>query len=170
MTSVMTSTEIPLQDKPTAGQLERTLSQKIQALYRDQLGHQPTKVSCQLFGTRLAIVLENSVTLLEQRLIEVGQADLAEQVSNQLSQIMQPLVGETIEAVLQIGVTDLFSGASLATGQSGIIASLEDTPQVRNPEAIPKIKRSRLKLAELDGAQILGAPTGREPSESDSET
>ncbi|MBE9077367.1 DUF2294 domain-containing protein [Romeria aff. gracilis LEGE 07310] len=144
----MTSLDNSPPDYPTAGQLERTLSQKIQALYRDQLGHQPSKVTCQFFGTQLVIVLESSITPLEQRLNQAGQADLARQVRHQLSQIMKPLVGATVEAVSQVSVTEVLSDASLTTGRTGIIASLEDTPLVRNPEAIPKIKRSRLKLAE----------------------
>ena len=42
---------------PTRGQLERTLSQRIQALYRNQLEHQPSRVTCQLFDEKLAIIL-----------------------------------------------------------------------------------------------------------------
>lgn len=34
--------------EPTRGHLERALSQRIQALYRSKLGHQPSKVTCQL--------------------------------------------------------------------------------------------------------------------------
>ena len=42
---------------PTRGQLERTLSQRIQAFYRQQLGHQPSKVICQIFESKIAIIL-----------------------------------------------------------------------------------------------------------------
>lgn len=34
---------------PTRGQLERTLSQRILALYRNELGHQQSKIECLLF-------------------------------------------------------------------------------------------------------------------------
>ena len=45
---------------PTIGQLERKLSQKIGALYREQLGHQIGKVTCQLLDTKLTIIIEDS--------------------------------------------------------------------------------------------------------------
>ncbi|MGL6340107.1 MAG: Na-translocating system protein MpsC family protein, partial [Waterburya sp.] len=41
---------------PTSGQLERTLAQSIQKLYRQELKHSPSKITCQLFGNQLAIV------------------------------------------------------------------------------------------------------------------
>ncbi|MEO0770065.1 MAG: DUF2294 domain-containing protein, partial [Cyanobacteria bacterium J06649_4] len=69
-------------DHPTVGQIEREVSQKVQALYKTHLGHQPSKVTCQLFGPKLALVLENSVTQPEKLLAEEGQTDLAEQVRN----------------------------------------------------------------------------------------
>jgi uncharacterized protein YbcI len=50
----------------TRGQLERTLSQRIQAFYRDKLGHQPSKITCQISDRNLLIVLENSITPAEQ--------------------------------------------------------------------------------------------------------
>ena len=45
----------------TKGELERQLSQKIQAFYRRQLGHQPSKVTCQLFDSKLAVIIEDSI-------------------------------------------------------------------------------------------------------------
>ncbi|MGB7059992.1 MAG: Na-translocating system protein MpsC family protein, partial [Geitlerinemataceae cyanobacterium] len=44
----------------TRGQVERTISQRIQALYRDRIGHQPSKVTCELFEDKLTIILEDS--------------------------------------------------------------------------------------------------------------
>ena len=41
---------------PTRGQLERTLSQRIQALYRAQLEHRPSQVFCQMFDEKIAII------------------------------------------------------------------------------------------------------------------
>jgi uncharacterized protein YbcI len=51
---------------PTKGQIERTLSQHIQSLYKNHLGHQPSKVTCELFADKLAIVLEDSLTTAER--------------------------------------------------------------------------------------------------------
>jgi len=116
---------------PTRGQLERTLSQRIQALYRTQLGHQPSKVTCQIFDEKIAIILEDSVTKPEQLLVESGREELAEQVRSDLDEVIQPQLKALIEEVMGIPVIDLLSDAKLETGRSGTIAVLESTPQVR---------------------------------------
>ena len=125
----------------TAGQLEREISQKVQALYKRRLGHQPSKVTCQLFDEKLAVVLENSVTQPELLLAEEGRAELAQQVRTQLNQAMQSLVKELVENILQVKVLDVLSEATLETGRTGIILILSNTPTVRNPEAIPKVRK-----------------------------
>ena len=124
----------------TVGQLEREISQKMQALYKTHLGHQPSKVTCQLFDSKLAIILEDSVTQPEQLLAEEGQTDLAEKVRADLNQAMRPQIKSMVESVLAVDVLDLLSDATLETKRTGIIVILSDTPSVRNPEAIPKVK------------------------------
>ena len=116
---------------PTRGQLERTLSQRIQALYRTQLGHQPSKVTCQIFDEKIAIILEDSVTKPEQLLVESGREELAEKVRSDLDEVIRPQLKALIEEVMGIAVIDLLSDAKLDTGRSGTIAVLESTPQVR---------------------------------------
>ncbi|MGD1896462.1 MAG: DUF2294 domain-containing protein [Phormidesmis sp.] len=125
----------------TVGQIERTISQKMQALYKQHLGHQPTKVTCQLFDSKLAIVLEDSITQPEQLLLEQGKSDLAEKVRDDLHQAIRPQIKSLIEDVLGIEVMDLMSDATLDTARTGIIVVLSRTPDVRNPDAIPKAKR-----------------------------
>ena len=127
--------------KPTRGQLERSLSQRLQALYRDQLGHQPGKVTCQLFDEKLAIILEDSITPPEQLLAERGQTELAQQVHSELDEAIKPQLKAVIEEVLGVKVLDLLCDATLETGRTGIIAVLDLTPEVRNPEAVPKVKK-----------------------------
>jgi uncharacterized protein YbcI len=126
----------------TRGQLERNLSQAIQAFYRKHLGHQPSKVTCQLFDTKLAIIIEDSITNTEQILVEGGKKDLAEQVRSNLDDAIQPELKQLIEAIVDVKVIDMLSDATLNTGRTGIIAVLSDTPKVRNPESIPKVKNS----------------------------
>jgi uncharacterized protein YbcI len=127
--------------KPTRGQLERLLSQRLQALYREQLGHQPSKVTCQLFDEKLAVIVENSITPPEQLLVNNGQTQLAEQVRSDLDKAIQPQLKALIEEVLGVSVLDLLSDATLETGRTGIIAILDLTPEVRNPDAVPKVKK-----------------------------
>lgn len=126
--------------KQTVGQLERELSQRLQALYRDQLGQRPSKATCQIFESKVAIILEDSVTQPEQLLADEGQKELAERVRADLEQAMRPQIKQLIEEVLHVEVLDLMSDATFNTGRTGIIVVLSETPTVRNPEAIPKVK------------------------------
>lgn len=134
------------ENSPTRGQLERNLSQRIQSFYANQLGHRPTKVTCQLFDAKLAIVIEDSVTLPEKLLINQGQEELAEQVRSGLDEAIEPQLKQLIEEILEIKVLDLLSDVTLNTGRGGIIAVLSDTPSVRNPEAIPKVKKNKTSV------------------------
>lgn len=116
---------------PTRGQIERTLSQRIQALYRTQLGHQPGKITCQLVEEKLTILIENSLTQAEQILAEEGQTQLAAEVRTQLDQAVRPKLKMLIEEILNVSVLDLLSDATLATGRTGIIAVLAGSPDMR---------------------------------------
>jgi uncharacterized protein YbcI len=128
---------------PTRGQLERTLAQRIQSFYRNQLGHRPSKVSCQLFEQKLVIIIEDAVTPAEHLLAQQGQEELAEQVRSTLDEVTQPQIKESIEEVLRVEVIDLLSDATLETSRTGIIAILSANPQVRNPESIPGFRARR---------------------------
>ncbi|EDX84775.1 hypothetical protein S7335_2472 [Synechococcus sp. PCC 7335] len=128
-------------EQRTVGQIERELSQKIQALYKKHLGQQPSKVSCQLFSRKLVVVLEDSVTQPEKLLFEEGQLELAEKVRTDLNEAMQPQIKTLVEEILGVDVLDLLCDAAIETGRIGIIVVLSDAPKVRNPEAIPKLKK-----------------------------
>ncbi len=117
---------------PTRGQLERTLSQRIQALYRQQLGHQPSKVTCQLFDEKLAIILEDSITQPEQLLANSGQEELAKQVRSDLSKAIEPQLKDLIQEITGVPVVDLLIDGKIETGRTGTIAVLAEAPQVRD--------------------------------------
>lgn len=117
---------------PTRGQLERSLSQKVQAFYRTNLGHQPSKVQCHISDGKVLIVLEDSITKPEQILMENGQEDLAEKVRDDLDKALCPDLKALIEEIVGVSVIDVLSDAKLDTGRSGTIAVLEDAPQFRD--------------------------------------
>lgn len=129
---------------PTRGQVERTLAQRIQALYRDQLGHQPTKVICQLSDQNVVIVMEGSITAPELLLAHTGRLELAEQVRSDLDDAIQPQLKALIEETLNVTVIEILSDATLETGRTGIIAVLTDTPTVRTPTPNHKARRRTL--------------------------
>ena len=126
---------------PTRGQIQRTLAQRIQALYREQLGHQPSKVTCQLSDSNLTIILENSITQPEQLLAQTGRQELAEQVRADLDEAIQPQLKILIEDILNVEVVEILSDATLETGRTGIIALLTDTPNIRNSPLTSKTKK-----------------------------
>ena len=129
------------QDLYTRGQLEREISQKIQAFYRSHLGHQPSKVTSQLFDTKLAIIIENSITSAEQILVEEGKSDLARKVRSNLDNAIKPDLKKLIEKIAKVKVLDMLSDATLETGRTGIIIILNQSPEIRESVSVQKIKK-----------------------------
>jgi uncharacterized protein YbcI len=130
--------------KLTIGQLEREISQRIGSLYNTQLGLRPSKVLCHCFDKEIVVTLEDSVTLVEQTLVDGNYRKLAEEVRVTLNKIIKPQVKALIEEIIDRNVIDIISNSSLATNRTGIIAILEQSPAVRNPEAIPKVDLSSI--------------------------
>ncbi len=125
----------------TRGQLERALSQRIQALYREQLGQNPDRVTCQFFDEKLAIVVENVLTASEQVLISTDQQESAEQLRLRLDALIKPQIINTIQEVAGVQVNTLLIDRDSAWNVCGMIALLQESPHVRDPQSIPKLKR-----------------------------
>ncbi|MBW4492922.1 MAG: DUF2294 domain-containing protein [Oscillatoria princeps RMCB-10] len=126
---------------PTRGQLERTISQRIQALYRTEIGHQPSKIDCRLVEEKVTVVLENSITKAELLLAESGQEELAERVRGELQQLIEPKIKALIEEVLDTPVIEVLSNAKLETGRTVTIVLLAAPPQVRLPSSGEPVRR-----------------------------
>ena len=126
-------------ERPTKGQLERSLSQRIQALYRNQLGHRLSEVICQIFDQKIMIVLENSITQPEQLLAESGKEELVEELHNTIEQTIAPQLSKLIEEVVGVSVVDLLSDATLKTKRTGIIAVLAGEPLMRDRAPSPAV-------------------------------
>lgn len=133
---------------PTKGQLERTLSQKIQALYRTQLGHRLGEVDCQIFDQKIAIVLENSLTQPEQLLANKGNQELVLELHSNLDEAMRPQLTQLIEEVVGVPVIDLMSDATLETERTGMIAILSTYPCFRDrPNGKPETQKTTAEEA-----------------------
>lgn len=129
---------------PTSGQLERNLSQNIQKLYRQKLEHSPGKVTCQLFGNQLAIVIEDALTAVEKTLADTIQEDqTVEQLNSAINEAIESKLKTLIEKILGVSVNDILFDSTLETSRTGAIATLDQPPQVRNPESIPKNKNGK---------------------------
>lgn len=130
---------------PTCGQLERNLSQNIQKLYLSELGHSPSKITCQLFGNQLAIVVEDSLTAVEQALAKIKSDDSIEELNSAVGEVVESKMKLLIEEILGVEVEDILFDTTVETKRTGAIVTLRQIPLVRNPESIPKNKNSRRK-------------------------
>ena len=133
---------------PTSGQIERSLSQRIQAVYKDELGVRPAKVFCQFFDQKLAIALEKVATPSEQLLLSNERVDSAKVLRSHLDVALKPRLIELIEEVAGVAVKTILSDTDLTYDVAGMIVVLEDVPPVRNLESIPKVKKE--KIAEVN--------------------
>ena len=122
----------------TAGQLERDISQRINALYRQELDHQPGKITCQLFENKLAIVIDGALSKPEQLLLDQGSVDAAEATHEQITEVLRCLIKQAVEELLSLEVVDIMLDSNLQTARSSIIVIFQQPPDVRNPGAIPK--------------------------------
>jgi uncharacterized protein YbcI len=128
---------------PTRGQLERSLLQQVQNLYREKLGQRPSGGVCQLFDDKLTIVLQNTVAPLEQTLVNSGleenvkklRAEWQEAIETDLKALIQELVGTEIITVLV--------DSDIESGYASITAVLASSPKIRDPQSIPKSNRRK---------------------------
>jgi len=126
---------------PTSGQLERDISQKVQKLYRQELEHSPHKVTCQLFGNRLVIVIEDALTAVEKTLADVeGNSDTVRKLNEAINESIKSKLKILVEKILGIEVEDILFDSTFKTNQTGAIITLKQPPIVRNPGSIPKSK------------------------------
>ena len=131
---------------PTSGQLERSLSQGIQKLYRQELEHSPSKVTCQLFGNQLAIVIEDALTAVEKTLADTeDKGKTVKELNSAINDVIESKLKALIEGILSVQVNDILFDTTLETSRTGAVATLEQAPQVRNPQSIPKNKNGESK-------------------------
>lgn len=141
---------------PTCGQIERDLSQRIQKLYRELLGHSPRKVTCKLFDRSLAVVVEDSLTVLQKTLTEENKLDgAAKYVNSAIDEVIKSKLKIAVEEILGIEVHDILFDSSVKIQQSGAIVILTKPPLVRSRELIPKANRDRSKDKRIEGESSL---------------
>ena len=87
------------------------------------------------------IYLEDSLTAVEQILAEAEQSDRTiKQLHTTISQVVKTKIKVLIEEILSVEVKDLLFDTTIKTKRTGAIATLSQSPLVRNPESIPKNK------------------------------
>lgn len=122
---------MPEKELPTCGQLERALSQRIQALYHEQLGHRPGKITVTITGEKITILIDEAITQPEKLLADKGNKELMEQVRSDLDQAIKSPLMRLIEELSGVEVVDLLLDTTLETGRTGTIAVLSKEPKLR---------------------------------------
>lgn len=120
---------------PTAGQLERDVSQKLRSMYRHQFGHQPSRVECHLLGNKLMISLEDAITPIEKFLVEGESLHLVEQVRSCIDETIKPKIKELVEEIFKVSVVNCLYDTTISTGYAGAIVILADSPQIRRAKS-----------------------------------
>lgn len=108
------------------------LSDRIQDVYRTQLGYAPKQVSCRLFDNKLAIVLDDAISRPVQILVENNHGNLAQQAKLNIDAAIKPQLVQVIEEVVGINVIDWLSDTTIETGRTGTIAVLANAPLWEN--------------------------------------
>ena len=140
---------------PTCGQIERDLSQRIQRLYREQLGHCPRKVTCKLFDRKVAVVIEDSLTILQKTLIEEDDGDeTVKYVNLAIDNVIRSKLKVAIEEIIEIEVHDVLFDSSSKSNSAGAIVILTQSPLVRKRELMPKVRKDQYKKFVKDSEAV----------------
>lgn len=117
---------------PTRGEIERNLSQSIQAFYRNQLSCRVGKISCHLLGNKLAIAIENSITSLEKLLNNSDDNQFSIDLRSRIDLIVKNELVDKIRKISGVDVIDLTINTTLEHNFTGVMVLLAEKPQIRN--------------------------------------
>ena len=141
------STDSNTNTYPTAGQIERAISQKVRSLYRQQFGHQPSHVNCHLLDKMVIISLEDTITPIERLLIEGDTSGLVSNVRAFIDCTIKPKLKELVEETSQVNVINCLYDTAMETGYAGAIVTLEQSPQIRRPKSSFRKIKSKVTTA-----------------------
>ena len=131
----------------TRGELERNLSQSIQAFYRNKLGCRTEKVSCHLIDEQVAIAIKNPITPVETLLSDAADNRFARDLRARIDTIIKQDLVTTIENNLGVDVIAMTIDTTVDNNLTGIVALLSQKPKTRDS------KRSQNKL-KVNNTQI----------------
>jgi uncharacterized protein YbcI len=89
------------------------------------------------------IYFRTAITNAEQILLKQGKENLAEEVHSNLDDAIKSELKDLIREITKIEVIDVLSDATLETERTGTIVILESMPEVRNPESMSKLSKSK---------------------------
>lgn len=124
----------------TRGEMERSLSQYVQAFYRERLGCKTRKVSCHILNNKLAIAVENSVTPLEKLLNTYSDSKYTQDLRTRIDAIVKDCLPPKLEEILGVKISSLAIDTTLDQNFTGMLALLEEVPSLRSNRPL-KISR-----------------------------
>ena len=124
----------------TRGEMERSLSQYIQAFYRERLGCKTRKVSCHILDNKMAIAIENSITPVEKLLNNHGDSAYTQDLRTRIDAIVKNQLPTKLEEILGVKINSLAIDTTLDRGFTGMVALLAEAPALRSnkPSKTPR--------------------------------
>lgn len=127
---------------PTRGEMERSLSQSVQAFYRNQLGCRTGKVTCHILNEQVAIAIHNPITPVEKLLHNSNDAKFVQDLRARIDNLVKSELLLMMQTVLQVDVIALTIDTTLNNNLTGIVALLAQKPKVRDLKRFAKAKKS----------------------------
>ncbi len=115
----------------TRGEMERNLSQSVQAFYRNRLGCRTEKVSCHILGEQVAIAIRNPITPVETLLNVSTDSDFVQDLRDRIDTIIKQDLIDTIEKILGVEVIAMTINTTISSNLTGIVALLSQKPLTR---------------------------------------
>ena len=113
--------------------LKDLLTHRIQALYENQLEHEPSEITYQAFDHTLVILIEGTLTKPERVLKEVDRQELVRKVRSILDQHLQPQLKALIEDITESTVVDFLYDSTIDTERTVAIAIFKLSPKLSVP-------------------------------------
>ena len=110
----------------TAVNLEQNLSERINFIFHQQLGHKVDEIQCNLLEHKLVIVVKQALTKPELLLLNNGHEAIAKDIRNSIEEILQPQIKSLIEEIIETQVSELLFATHLDADCLSIIALLLD--------------------------------------------
>ncbi len=130
-----------VQTLPTRGEMERNLSQSVQAFYRNQLGCRTDKVSCHILNNQVAIAIENPITPIEKLLNNTGDERFINDLRDRIDTLVKQELLSQLKTVLGVEVMALTIDTALDNNLTGVIALLAQKPAIRDAKRNSKSKK-----------------------------
>ncbi len=130
-----------VQTLPTRGEMERNLSQSVQAFYRNQLGCRTDKVSCHILNNQVAIAIENPITPVEKLLNNTGDHQFINDLRDRIDTLVKQELLSQMQTVLGVEVMALTIDTALDNNLTGVIALWAQKPAIRDAKRHSKSKK-----------------------------